>query len=105
MAPRQRRSKMADVSKLRDLLHVSKEDVELALAEQAKGDARNGGGAGDMAGFAASVAADALNEKLDTDLYEMLALTWTKWKTVKDAAAKSREEPDKTIVETLGEHE
>ncbi len=94
-----------EATRLRDLIHVSKADIEAAIAERAKEDAAAARATGQAGGFAASVAADQLNSVLDTDLYELLALTWAKWQQLKEAAAKSRLKPGDKIVETPGKHE
>lgn len=96
---------MTEATKLRDLIHVTKADIEAAIAAKAKDDGAVAQAAGQAGGFAASIAADQLNSVLDTDLYELLALTWAKGQQLKEAASKSRLKPVDTIVETLGKHE
>lgn len=90
---------------LSDLIQVSKEDVDHALAEQVRNEPSVGGTNGHVAGFAASAIADKLNEALDTDLYEMLAGVWVKWDKLKTTAEESSANPDKLIAQMLGEHE
>jgi hypothetical protein len=96
---------MSEPKLLRDLIQVSKEDVEHALAEQARDDPSVGGSKGHVAGFAASAIAAKVNEGLDTDLYEVLAGVWVKWEKLKTAAEESRTNPDKLVVQLLGEHD
>ena len=84
---------MTEATKLRDLIHVTKADIEAAIAAKAKDDGAVAHAAGQAGGFAASIAADQLNSVLDTDLYELLALTWAKGQQLKEAASKSRLKP------------
>jgi len=79
--------------------------VDNALAEQVRDEPSVGGANGHIAGFAASAIADKLNEGLDTDLYEMLASVWVKWDKLKAATDESRANPDKLIVQMLGQHD
>ncbi|MGE5097913.1 MAG: hypothetical protein ACM3SO_22440 [Betaproteobacteria bacterium] len=92
---------MSDARKMRDLIHISREQVENAL-QLAQ---RDGAAAPGVTGFVAELAAEELNGTLDVDAYDLLAGAWAKAKAVKDAAAKSRATPGKPTVVALGRHE
>ncbi|HET9653600.1 MAG TPA: hypothetical protein VFP36_15480 [Usitatibacter sp.] len=92
---------MSDAPKVRDLVHVSREQLESAL-ELAQ---REGAAPPTLSGFVVSLAAEQLNDALDVDPYDLLAGVWAKAKAVKEAAAKSRATPGKPTVVTLGRHE
>ena len=89
---------MSEKMSLRDLIEVSKEDVERAVAE-------HGGAGANVAGFVASTAAGKVNEVLDEDITSLLATGWSKVKDVRTAAERSRKAPGTTEVVTLGKHE
>jgi hypothetical protein len=91
---------MSEIFCLRDLFEVSQSDVEHAASDFA---AESGGGR--IHGFAAHVGANKLNEALDKDVGDALALGWSKVKAVRDAAKRSLEHPGETSVVTLGQHE
>jgi len=91
---------MSEIVCLRDLIEVSESDVEHAASEFA---AESGGGG--IHGFAAHIGADKLNEALDKDAGDTLALGWTKVRAVRDAAKRSLQHPGETSVVTLGQHE
>lgn len=91
---------MSEIFCLRDLVEVSESDVEHAASDFA---ADSGGGR--IHGFAAHIGADKLNEALDKDVGDVLALGWCKLKAVRDAARRSLEHPGETSVVTLGQHE
>ena len=96
---------MSEPIKLGDLMSLSKIDVEKALGEQAKDESAVAKAAGSLGGFAASVGADELNKVLDTDIFEILALAWAKVQSVRDGAAKSRDQPGEPVVVKLGTHD
>ncbi|HQR12426.1 MAG TPA: hypothetical protein PLW68_13960 [Casimicrobiaceae bacterium] len=96
---------MSQPVKLRDLLNLTKADVERALGEQAKDDNAVAGAAGQLGEFAASVGADELNKVLDTDIYELLAHAWATVQSVREGATKSRSKPGEPIVVKLGTHD
>jgi hypothetical protein len=85
---------------LRDLIELSKDDVEDAMKQHA---ADTGGTS--LAGFAASVGADVLNKELDNDFADALAVGWTKVQTVREAARRSLEHPGEDTLVTLGQHD
>lgn len=91
---------MSEIVCLRDLIEVSESDVERAASDYAT---ESGGGR--IRGFAAHVGAGKLNEALDKDVGDALALGWSKVKAVRDAAKRSVQHPGETSVVTLGQHE
>lgn len=91
---------MSEIFCLRDLVEVSESDVEHAASDFA---ADSGGHR--IHGFAAHIGADKLNEALDKDVSDALALGWSKLKAVRDAAKRSLAHPGETSVVTLGQHE
>jgi hypothetical protein len=91
---------MSEIVCLRDLIEVSESDVEHAASDVA---ATAGGGR--IHGFAASIGATKLNEALDKDVGDALALGWSKVKAVRDAAKRSLQHPGETSIVTLGQHE
>jgi hypothetical protein len=91
---------MSEICRLRDLIEVSESDVEHAASDFAAGS-----GGGRIHGFAAHVGAEKLNEALDKDVGEVLALGWSKVKAVRDAARRSLQNPGETSLVTLGQHE
>lgn len=96
---------MSEGIKLRDLVELSKADIEKALVEQATDDGAVAKELGHLSGLAASVGAGKLNKALDTDIYVLLAQAWAKVQTVREAAAKSRGTPRQTTVVTLSQHD
>jgi hypothetical protein len=96
---------MSEGTKLRDLVELSKADIEKALVEQAKDDGGVAKALGHLKGLAASVGAGKLNQALDTDIYELLAQAWAKVQAVRESAAKSRGTPGQTTVVTLSQHD
>lgn len=91
---------MSDIFCLRDLIEVSESDVEHAATDFAE---ESGGSR--IRGFAAHIGADKLNEALDKDVGDSLALGWTRVKAVRDAAKRSMQHPGETSVVTLGQHD
>jgi hypothetical protein len=91
---------MTETVCLRDLIEMSQDDVERAVSEHARES-----GAGTLAGFAASVGADTLNQALEKDVTDALAVGWTKVQAVREAAKRSLEHPGEGAVVTLGQHD
>lgn len=95
---------MSDSLRLSELIDVTQDDVERALAEQAKEETAVALVQRQLVGFAASLGADELNKVLDTEVITLLAPAWARVQAVRDAARRSTESNERTVV-TLGTHE
>lgn len=77
-----------------------------AAGAAAPGEARPAGETdASLSGFVAAKAAERLNEALDTDLFEVLAEAWLKFKEVLDCADPARHPPGEDAIVTLREVE
>jgi hypothetical protein len=98
---------MTDGIYLKDLIRISQEDIERAVAERVQegsGVADEQGGP-NIKGFLASAAAEKLNGVLDKDVTESLVQGWTKIRDVREAAARTAKPPGAMEVVALGKHE
>lgn len=95
---------MNDPLRLRDLVAVTPEDVERALAEQAKEETAVALVQRQLTGYPASLGAEELNRALDADVIALLAPAWCKLQAVRDAARRTAGSSERTVV-TLGPHE
>ena len=95
---------MSESLRLRDLIDITQDDVERALAEQAKEETAVELVQRQLTGYAASLGADELNAVLDTAVIEVLAPAWAKVQAVRDAARRTLESGERTVV-TLGPHD
>lgn len=95
---------MSDVIKLRDLIDVTADDVHAAFREQAKDEKAVLLAQGQLTGFAAGLAAEKLNDALDSDVIGLIAQGWTKVQAVREAAKASMQSGETKKV-TLGLHE
>jgi hypothetical protein len=95
---------MSETLRLCDLIDITQDDVERALAEQAKEETSVALVQRQLVGYAASLAADELNKALDIEVIRVLAPAWAGVQAVRDAARRSMESNERTVV-TLGTHE
>lgn len=95
---------MSESLRLSELIDVTQDDVERALAEQAKEETAVALVQRQLVGYAASLGADELNKVLDTEVITLLAPAWARVQAVRDAARRSAESNERTVV-TLGPHE
>ena len=95
---------MSESLRLSDLIDVTQGDVERALAEQAKEETAVALVQRQLVGYAASLGADELNRVLQTDVIALLAPAWARVQAVRDAARRSAESSERTVV-TLGPHD
>ena len=98
---------MIDGIYLKDLIRISQEDIERAVAQrdQERNGVADDKGGPNIKGFLASAAAGKLNEVLDKDVTETLAQGWTKIRDVREAAARTVKLPGAMEVLALGKHE
>lgn len=84
--------------RLRDLVEFDESDVVKALAARAQ-DEREPERLGErVAGLAARVGAQKLNDALDADVFELLLTAWTKAKAVRDCADPAKHPPGTAVV-------
>lgn len=95
---------MSESLRLSELIDITQDDVERALAEQAKDETAVALVQRQLVGYAASLGADELNKVLDTEVIALLAPAWARVQAVRDAARRSSESNERTVV-TLGTHE
>jgi hypothetical protein len=95
---------MSATLRLSELISITEDDVERALAEQAKDETAVALVQRQLAGYAAGLAAEELNRTLDTEVVRLLAPAWASAQAVRDAARRSMESNERTVV-TLGAHE
>jgi hypothetical protein len=95
---------MSETLRLSELIEITRDDVERALAEQAKDENSVALVQRQLVGYAASLAADELNKALDIEVIRLLATAWAGAQAVRDAARRSTESNERTVV-TLGSHE
>ena len=95
---------MSQTLRLSELIEITRDDVERALAEQAKEETSVALVQRQLVGYAASLAADELNKALDVEVIRLLATAWAHAQAVRDAARRSTESNERTVV-TLGSHE
>lgn len=95
---------MSESLRLSDLIDVTQDDVERALAEQAKDETALALVQPQLIGYAASLGADELNKVLDAEVIALLAPAWARVPAVRVAAGRSTESNGQTVV-TLGTHE
>jgi hypothetical protein len=89
---------------LRALIEVTADDVERALAEQAKDETAVALVQPQLAGLAASVGAEELNRALEADAVELMVPAWKQVQAVRDAARRTAGRAERTVV-TLGPHD
>lgn len=95
---------MSETLRLAALIDITRVDVERALAEQAKDETAVALVQRQLVGYPASLGADELNKALDADVVTLLAPAWAQVQAVRDAARRSSESNERTVV-TLGPHE
>lgn len=95
---------MSGTLRLSELIEITPDDVERAIAEQAKDETSVALVQRQLVGYAASLAADELNKALDVEVIRVLAPAWAGVQAVRDAARRSMESNERTVV-TLGTHE
>ena len=95
---------MSESLRLSELIDVTQDDVERALAEQAKDETAVALVQRQLVGYAASLGADELNKVLNAEVIVLLAPSWARVQAVRDAARRSTESNERTVV-TLGTHE
>jgi hypothetical protein len=95
---------MSATLQLAELIDVSQQDVERALDEQAKEETAVALVQRQLVGYAASLGADELNRVLRTEVMGLLAPAWTQVQAVREAARRSLESNERTVV-TLGPHD
>jgi hypothetical protein len=96
---------MSAARRLRDLLPIEREDVERALAAQARDDGAVALVQRQLNGLASRAGAERLNEALEIDVFELLLSGWEQVPAVRDGLARSGQLPGKTAIITLGPHE
>lgn len=95
---------MSETLRLSDLVAITPDDIERALAEQARDETAVALVQRQLVGYPASLGADEVNKALDTDVMALLAPAWARLQAVRDAARRSSESNERTVV-TLGPHE
>lgn len=95
---------MSETLRLSELIDITQDDIERALAEQAKDETAVALVQRQLVGYAAGLGADELNKALDTEVVALLAPAWARVQAVRDAARRSSESNERTVV-TLGAHE
>ena len=95
---------MNESLRLSELIDVTQDDIERALAEQAKDETAVALVQRQLVGYAASLGADELNKVLEAEVITLLAPAWARLQAVRDAARRSTESNERTVV-TLGPHE
>jgi hypothetical protein len=95
---------MNEPLRLRDLIDITQDDVERALAEQAKEETAVALVQRQLVGYAAGLGAEELNRALDTDVIALLVPAWSKVQAVRDAARRTMGSSERTVV-TLGAHD
>jgi hypothetical protein len=95
---------MSDTLRLAELMDITQDDVERALAEQARDETAVALVQRQLVGYAASLGADELNKALDAEVVALLAPAWARVQAVRDAARRAAESNERTVV-TLGAHE
>jgi len=89
------------VVSLRSLFEFSGANIERGAAEKAKESAAMAQAAPSLTGFVAETGAKQLNEALDTDVFELLAEAWLKFKQVRDCGDASTHPPAQDTIVTL----
>jgi hypothetical protein len=95
---------MKETLRLSELIDITQDDVERALAEQAKDETSVALVQRQLVGYAAGLAAEELNKALDVEVIRVLAPAWASAQAVREAARRSMETNERTVV-TLGTHE
>ena len=95
---------MSETLRLSELITITQDDVERAIAEQAKDETAVALVQRQLVGYATGLAADELNRTLDTEVVRLLAPAWAGAQAVRDAARRSMESNERAVV-TLGAHE
>ena len=95
---------MSDTLRLSELIDITQDDVERALAEQSKDETAVALVQRQLIGYAASLGADELNKALEEEVITLLAPAWTRVQAVREAARRSMESNERAVV-TLGTHE
>lgn len=95
---------MTQSLRLSELITITPQDVERALAEQAKDETAVALVQRQLTGYPASLGADELNRACDASVLDLLAPAWSTLEAVRDAARRTQGSPDRTVV-TLGPHE
>lgn len=95
---------MSETLRLAELIEITPDDVERAIAEQAKDETAVALVQRQLGGYPATLAAEELNKAIDVEVVRLLAPAWATAQAVRDAARRSVESSERTIV-TLGEHE
>ncbi len=95
---------MSETLRLSELIEITPDDVERAIAEQSKDETAVALVQRQLGGYPTALAAEELNKAIDVEVVRLLAPGWAAAQAVRDAARRSMESNERTIV-TLGAHE